>query len=86
MPQMRWNLPCEVNKQKEEEKKENRYARSLKCKIESMAINNTITRVCMRVAVGQIWIQAALLDSKQERERSIEKKLSKKKNNANNKQ
>lgn len=75
MPQMRWNLPCEVNKQKEEEeeKKENRYARSLKCKIESMAINNTITRVCMRVAVGQIWIQAALLDSKQERERSIEK-------------
>lgn len=80
MPQMRWNLPCEVNKQKEEEekKKENRYARSLKCKIENMAINNTITRVCMRVVVGQIWIQAALLDSKQERERSIEKKTQQK--------
>lgn len=69
---MRWDLPCEVNKQKEKKKK-NRYARSLKCKIESMAINNTITRVCMRAAVGQIWIQAALLDSKQERERSMER-------------
>lgn len=51
-----------------------------------MAINNTITRVCMRVAVGQIWIQAALLDSKQERERSIDKKTQQKKKNANNKQ
>lgn len=75
---MRWNLPCEVNKQKEK-KKENRYARSLKCKIESMAINNTITRMCMCVAVGQIWIQAALLDSKQERERSMERTGQKKK-------
>lgn len=29
--------------------------------------------MCMCVAVGQIWIQAALLDSKQERERSMER-------------
>lgn len=50
-------------------KQTNRNARSLKCKMESRAINNTITRMCMHVAVGQIWIQAALLDNKQEKER-----------------
>lgn len=77
---MRRNLPCEVNKQKE--KKENRYARSLKCKIESMAINDTITRMCMRVAVRQIWIQAALLDSMR---KSMER-TGQKKQKTNNKQ
>lgn len=54
-------------------------------KIESIAINNTITRVPMCVAVGQIWIQAALLESKQGREESIRRNKAKK-NNANNKQ
>lgn len=57
------NLTSKVNKQ--QEKKKNRYACSLKCKTESTAINNTVTRVHMCVVVGQIWIQAALLDSKQ---------------------
>lgn len=61
MPQMCCNLPSQVNKQREK----NRYACSLKCKTESMAINNTVTCVYMSVVGGQIWTQAALLDSKQ---------------------
>lgn len=54
------NLPSQVNKQREK----NRYACSLKCKNESMAINNTVTYVYVSV-LGQIWTQAALLDRKQ---------------------